>query len=484
MSKKIVKYKKPFNLNIGIVIFVIIFIYLLFNVFSYVTTTHVAVYEVGHGTMAENNIFRGLILRSEQVYPAAYSGSLNYYVRETSKVSYNNLVYSVDESGDVAQMIQEASRDASELDTENLETIENSILDFQYSYDGQAFYQVYNFKDNINSSLNEALSLYALNSISDYAENAQNNQTFHTVYSDAPGIVVYYTDGYENVTTESFTADMFDEAAYERMDIRKNTSVSAGAPAYKLIDSELWNIVIPISDKTANTLEEDNTLQIRFVSDEKKTYATYTITQKDGQNYLILSLKNSMIRYARERYIEVELLLAEESGLKIPNSSIVEKEFYTIPTSFFLKGGDSDKLGLLVERRDEDGKTLTEFVAPVIYYETENYYYVDSESVSAGDTLLMADSNSTYTVGNDTASLKGVYNVNKGYAVFKQIDILYQSEEYSIVEMGTAYGIALYDHIALDGTKIKENELIKHGSFVTVQDRFIQKNVSKWRKLC
>lgn len=461
MSKKIVKYKRTFNLNIGVIIFVIIFIYLLFNVFSYMTTDHVAVYEVGHGTMAENNIYRGLILRSEQIYNAAYSGSLNYYVREASKVSCNNLVCSIDESGDISRMIQEASQDASELDAENLEDIEESLMEFQYSYDGQAFYQVYDFKDNMNSALNEALSLHALNTISDYAANAQNNQTFHQVYSDAPGIVVYYTDGYENVTTDSFTAEMFDESAYERQNIRKTSSVSAGEPAYKLINSELWNIVIPISERTAKTLEDDDTIQIRFVSDEKKAYATYTITQKDGENYLILSLKNSMIRYARERYIEVELLLNEESGLKIPNSAIVEKEFYTIPTSFFIKGGDSEDEGLLVERSTEDGKTITEFVTPVIYYETETFYYIDDESVSAGDILLKTDSNSTYTVGADTAALKGVYNINKGYAVFKQINILYQGEEYSIVETGTNYGIALYDHIALDGTKIKENELLK-----------------------
>ena len=33
--------------------------------------------------------------------------------------------------------------------------------------------------------------------------------------------------------------------------------------------------------------------------------------------------------------------------------------------------------------------------------------------------------------------------------------------EYTIVKTGTTYGIALYDHIALDGTKIDENQLIK-----------------------
>ena len=45
-------------------------------------------------------------------------------------------------------------------------------------------------------------------------------------------------------------------------------------------------------------------------------------------------------------------------------------------------------------------------------------------------------------------------------AVFKQIDILAQNNKYTIVDTGTSYGVALYDHIALDGSKIKENQLV------------------------
>lgn len=463
MSKnnKIVKYKKPFSINIGVVIFVIIFIYLIFNVFSYVTTVHISPYEVEHGTMAENNVYTGLILRKEQVYNSDYTGALNFYVKEASKVSFQNLIYSVDENGDVSRMIQEVGRDASALDSDSLEEIRENISDFQTTYNSQSFYNVYSFKENLDSTLNEVLNLNALNNISDYASNAVSSNSFHPVYSDSPGIIVYYSDGYENVTADTFTADMFHEADYSRTSSKKNTSIKAGEPAYKLITSEIWNIVLPITDTLAAKLADDDTLQLRFIKDDKTAYATYTISQKGSDYYLILTLKNSMVRYAKDRYVEVELLLTEETGLKIPNSAITEKEFYTIPTQYFMKGGDSNKSGLLVEKTDDKGKTYTEFVAPTIYYETEQYYYIDSEYVSVNDRILKPNSSETYRIGSDTAKLKGVYNINKGYAVFKQINILYQNKEYTIVETGTTYGISLYDHIALDGTKVTENELIK-----------------------
>lgn len=49
-NKKVVRYRKPFNVNIGMIIFIIIFIYLIFNIFSYMTTEHISTYEVEQGT--------------------------------------------------------------------------------------------------------------------------------------------------------------------------------------------------------------------------------------------------------------------------------------------------------------------------------------------------------------------------------------------------------------------------------------------------
>ena len=108
-NKNVVKYRKPMNFNIGVIIFVIIFIYLVFNVFSYLTETHISVYEVEQGTIAVNNVYNGLILRDEKIINSDYSGAVNYYVKEGSKVAYGDLVCSVDENGDVSNMINEAT---------------------------------------------------------------------------------------------------------------------------------------------------------------------------------------------------------------------------------------------------------------------------------------------------------------------------------------------------------------------------------------
>ena len=204
-------------------------------------------------------------------------------------------------------------------------------------------------------------------------------------------------------------------------------------------------------------MKDGSSVKVRFCKDDYTIVVPYTIIKKDGTFYMDLQFQTALIRYVNERFVDVELIISEESGLKIPNSAITSKEFFTIPKKCFTTGGDSNNLGLLIKNKENSDVTL---ITPTIYYESDKAYYIDDEEVSAGDEIVLSDSTKTYTIGKDTDSLIGVYNINKGYAVFKQINIISQNQEYSIIETKTAYGLSLYDHIALDGSKIKENETV------------------------
>ena len=79
--------------------------------------------------------------------------------------------------------------------------------------------------------------------------------------------------------------------------------------------------------------------------------------------------------------------------------------------------------------------------------------------IAEGTVLKKPSSDETYTIG-ETEALKGVYNINKGYAMFRLIDILYEYGDYCIVSDKTDYGVTLYDHIILNGSSVKENDII------------------------
>ena len=57
-------------------------------------------------------------------------------------------------------------------------------------------------------------------------------------------------------------------------------------------------------------------------------------------------------------------------------------------------------------------------------------------------------------------TLHGVYNINKGYAVFREVTIIDENEEYCVVESNNIYGLAAYDYIVLDATQVSEDEIV------------------------
>ena len=456
-NEKVIKYRRPKNFNIGVIIFTIIIIYVIFNIISYFSSSSIAEYEVQQGTIATNYVYKGFVLRDEQVRYSSTDGYLNYYVKNGGRVAYNDIICSVDLQGNISSQIAESSKEDIALSKSDLKEISEEIDGFSTSYGGSDFSNVYTFKNDLSSKLTQTLNSNALSQLSSQVTEAVNNNTFIKVCSEAPGIVAYYVDGYEGTTWENFKSEYLSSLEYSKTNLDSRDQIQSNAPLYKLITDEEWSIVIAISPELAEKYAEDSYIKIRFCKDDYITNAAISIDKKDGQYYMILTLKKAMIRYFNERYLDIELVISEDTGLKIPNSAITTKEFFAVPKEYFTSGSDSSDRGIILKNlKDAEGDPS--FINPTIYYETETAYFIDSESVSSGDIIIAPDSQSTYTIGTDIEELQGVYNINKGYAVFKQINIMYQNEEYAIVEMKTAYGLALYDHIALEGSKVQENQ--------------------------
>lgn len=457
-KRKVVKYRKPIQINIGIVIFVILFLYLMYYVFTYFTTEHTSPYEVNQGTIAQNTLFEGLILRDETIYYAKNSGYVNYYYKDGTKASAGSYVYSIDESGNFYQQMAAANDGQLQISDESYQQLEAVADQYLSGYSDVNFHQVYQFKYDMEAALVEALNSNARKEIGAVAAGTEL-PGLHACQAEEAGVVVYNTDGMEEATVDNFTASMFDIHNYQKNNFLQRQTVSAGDAVYKMITSEIWHVVVPIEEDLAAELAEEENIKVEFKKDNTTAWALSKIIPKDGQNYLILEFQNSMIRFATDRFVELKLLLTDTTGLKIPNSAITTKEFLIVPKDYVTKGGDSDRDGLLMERTLKDGATVTEFVPATLFYATEKYYYIDSGEIQQGDVAVRPDSNERYTL-REQKKLDGVYNINKGYAVFKRIVKLFENEEYTIVESGTPYGISLYDHIALKSSAVNENDII------------------------
>ena len=458
-DNKITKYRKPLNLNIGMIIFAVIFIYVIFCVFMYFSTEHVAGYEVKEGALSSNNIYKGIALRTEKVINSTAAGYTNYYAREGERIAVGNLVYTIDETGRLAEYLQNSETGENSLSQENLIQLKTEIESFASNFDVSSFSDIYNFKYNVQSTVVKLANYNVLQNAN--ALNETSNSTLIDYYYAADsGIVIYSIDGYETLTLQDITAEHFEQKDYERTYLNGNELVAPGDPVYKLSMDEDWSIVIQVEPELAEKLVEEQYVEVRFLKNQYTSWGEVgAFTNEAGDTFVSLTFTNSMITFCTERFIDIELLLENETGLKIPNSSIVEKEFFIVPKEFVTQGGNSGNLGVLLETYDEEGNTVTEFVETEIYEETDTEYYLDDLVLRSGNYLLKPDSTEKFTVSR-TGSLVGVYNINKGYADFKQIIILYQNEEYSIVKSNTTYGLNEYDYIVLDAATVDDNEFI------------------------
>lgn len=458
-SNKISKYRRPVNLNIGMVVFAVILVYVVICVIMYFRTDHIVRYSVQEGSLTSNSIYRGIALRQEKVVTGQDAGYVNYFAREGERTAVGDLIYTVDETGRLSDYIKASANGENSLSDRELTEVKTDITAFVHGFDRKRFDEVYSFRHDMES-LAIKLANYNMLQNADALNDASGTVLINYRYAAGSGIVLYSTDGYEELTLEDMTADLFDEEKYERNYLVNNGLVAAGDPVYKLSTSEDWSIVIPVEKELADQLLEKEYVEVRFLKNQYTAWGKVdTYTNEAGETFASLTFTNSMITFCTDRFIDIELLLEEETGLKIPNSAIVQKEFFIVPKAYVTKGGNNGGSGVLLETYNDEGEATTQFVETEIYEETETEYYLDDSVLRAGNYIVMPETGEKYAVSR-TGSLEGVYNINKGYADFKQISVLYSNDEYSVVKSNTTYGLSVYDYIVLNADMVNDNEFI------------------------
>lgn len=455
-NPKIVKFQKKRQLNIGIIIFGIIFIYLIATVVMYITAPHITVYEVRQGSILKDYAYTGLAIRDEIVVKADAEGYINYYAQDTSKVKVGANIYTLSEH---KLNFEETSTSSEfELSSETEHNLSLKVQKFVQNYQDTKFSDVYDLKSDIKNSLAHLNSQSKSDQLS--AMISQGTLSGTIVYpSTDDGVVVYSIDGLEGITIENVKLKDLDKSNHKKTEFTNNTKVKPGDAIYKIVTNDNWSLMIELDKDTYSILKEKEYVKVNFTKDDQTLWATLKTKIKDGKHIAFLSFENSMVRYAKERFLDIELILEDESGLKIPKSAITEKEFFVVPKSYITFGGNNGKEGVLKYSKNSDGNTITEFVNASIYYEDEEVVFLDPNEFKKGTILLKPESNDTFEL-NEKKTLPGVYCINKGYAVFKQINILCESDSYYIIEEGNSYGLSNYDHIALDSNGIKENDVV------------------------
>lgn len=455
MAGLLVQLKKIFGLNIATIAFGVLLIYMIFTAILLLTSTHIESYQVTTGPLSRNETYTGLAIREETVCKAESSGYVNYYAREGNKINAGGAVFGLSST--------KVPESTGSLSAEELSRIRNTMLSFSKGFSPSKFNNTYSFKNQLEGSILQYEGVSDTGSAQGVV--TLGNQNISKAHED--GIILYSMDGYENKTADTITAEDFDQNSYHETDLKTDSPVSAGDNIYTNINSELWSLIIPLSDKQAANLHGWSAIRVKFLKDDMTQSGDFSIIEVNGDKYGKIDFSRGLIRYASDRFLDIELVTNTVTGLKIPLSAVKSKEFYVIPAEYASQNPDSLEVGFNKVSKDSDGNTVKTFIHANIFGKIEDKeasekagetvynYYIDKSSFKEGDAIVKDDSNQKYIIGS-VKSLEGVYCINQGYAVFRPIEILEQNEEYAIISSLTSYGLSRYDRIARDATQVKE----------------------------
>lgn len=464
-NRNVVKYRRPIRLNVGSVIFLFIFIYLVIIVISYFSSNRSSVYEVVQKQIADNNTCEGVIIRSEKVKTNKTAGYISFYVKNGDRVAKNATVYSVDESGKIYDTLV-ADEAEQQITSEDNTRVRNYLKAFQKNFSYSDYSAVSDLRCNIDKTILDFSHLALSDAMQELVKNSNGASTFQLVPTKTSGIFYSTLDGFESLKEDDVTTDTFEKKA-ENKTISYDKAISEDTPIYKIITSESWSVVLNLTKEQYRKLvdrEKDANgyarVSIRFMKDGYETTVPFkTFTRGDGY-FATISLEKYMISYMEDRFVDVELLLNSAEGLKVPKTALTTKEFYEVPLSYFTTAGENNATGLVKKVYSESGEVKYEFVeTSIVAKVNDKYGYIEKSGFDSGSIIQNVDTEKEYTIGK-TGSLTGVYNVNKGYCIFKQVEILYENDEYCIVNDKTYNGLSNYDHILLNSSTASENEII------------------------
>ena len=330
--------------------FLVILVYVLISLLSYLTSHKTEVYQVRSGALADNLVYQGIALRNEIVVNSDYTGTINFYNKEGERIPVGGLAFSVDDAGKITDYLQPDEEPF--LSEEDLQQFRSEAISFSKKFDPGSFANVYDFKSGAVSSAQKISNRKVLGEIPDLSSTS-----IHPCYAEQAGEILYFVDNCEDITFENLTVENFDRTGYKKNQITNGSRITAGEPAYKVVSDENWSVAIHVaSAEEAKELVEKGYIQVRFLENQMVSWASVSSRNDENDNYYVnLRFNNSMSEFCSDRFLDIELISSQRSGLKVPNSSITKGTFFLVPKEFVFEGAGGQR-GVLLEIYTENNE--------------------------------------------------------------------------------------------------------------------------------
>ena len=139
--------------RIEITIFGAMTIYIIAVIVTYFRMEPIQGYEIQIGSLSVAKTYTGIAIRQEELLKSPYTGYINYYIREGERVSSRDTVYSVDESGKLASLLNTGNMDDSSYTDADLSELRSEVIQYDRMFDCKEFQSVYDFKYELEGTV-------------------------------------------------------------------------------------------------------------------------------------------------------------------------------------------------------------------------------------------------------------------------------------------------------------------------------------------
>lgn len=340
---KIIKIRKVVFIAIALILILIYVGYSLYKLISHPTD----IFMVENGKVSQEKLVDGYIIREETVIKGKnYKNGMVTIKNEGERVANNETIfryYSQNEE-ELVKKIEELdskidnakSSDTNVPYTSDIKVIEKEIDNKVYSiHDTNDIQKISEYKKEINKLITKKMDIIGKaspeNSYIKQLINQRNqyvtklNSESENIKSTQSGMVSYKVDGLESVLTTS-NFGTYTREFFSNLKLKTGQIVATSNECGKVVNNYECRIATIIKSEELNGMEQGKNLYLRLSNGEEIPASIEYLINKDNDDMLVIfKIDKDVEELINYRKISFDIIFWSYTGLKVPNSSIIQE---------------------------------------------------------------------------------------------------------------------------------------------------------------
>lgn len=376
--KKAKTNKKTIQKAFVIVIVTLLVMYIIYEMINLIIKP-TDIVAVEKGKIYSESSAEGYIIREEQVLKGEnYKNGISQIKAEGEKVALKENVfryYTKDEDSLITK-IQELDNEIAQTQSKennifssDVKVIENEIeTKINELYKVNDIKKVKEYKSNIDGYIKKKTRIIGekspsgshLKSLIQKRSEYENKLNSGSEYMRAniSGMVSYKVDGLENILTPE-SIDTITEKFLDDLKLKTGQIVSSNSECGKIVNNYYCYIASVVNKEKLQNLEEGKSIKLRLINGDEIAATVEKIREDGDKNILVFKITKDVEELIEYRKINYDIIYWSYSGLKVPNSTLIEENglHYVLRN----RAGYTDKILVRLEKQNDTYSIIDDY---------------------------------------------------------------------------------------------------------------------------